>query len=133
MSFSKKYRNVLSFWLLEAWAHTSSSTPPPYIEVSEPSQENERSCIWDRSFDIADFYDYTIKFWKCSDSVNIYLFVVVVLFLVVVVCCCCFFLFFCFLVVFVFVLFVCLSFDLYTTYYPYYYIKIVHIATKVWK
>ena len=30
----------------EVWAHTTSLTPPLYIEVAAPNQESERSCIY---------------------------------------------------------------------------------------
>jgi hypothetical protein len=29
----------------EAWAHKTSLTPPPFIEIPVPSQESEWSCI----------------------------------------------------------------------------------------
>ena len=38
------FREIVLFYLL-VWAHTTRLTPPPFIKVSVPSQESERSCI----------------------------------------------------------------------------------------
>ena len=32
--------------LIKVWTHTTSLTPPLFIQVPVPSQERERSCIW---------------------------------------------------------------------------------------
>ena len=47
------------------WAHKTSLTPPLIIKVPVPSQESDRSCIWD----LVSFDDFSIWFRKCSDSV----------------------------------------------------------------
>ena len=54
----------------EVWAHKTSVTPPPFIEVSVTSQEIERSCICVlRGIDFFSFYKFDIWFWNWSDHV----------------------------------------------------------------
>ena len=47
----------------------TSLTPQLVIEVTVPSQEGERSCICIRGIHFVSFYDLSIEFWNCSDSV----------------------------------------------------------------
>ena len=38
--------DLLSSLREEVWVHKTSLTPPLFIEVPVPIQENKRSCIW---------------------------------------------------------------------------------------
>ena len=52
------------------WFHKTSLAPPRFIEVPVPSEESERV----RSVDFAYFYDLSIRFWSCFDSVVFFVF-----------------------------------------------------------
>jgi hypothetical protein len=52
------------------WFHKTSLAPPRFIEVPVPSEESERV----RSVDFAYFYDLSIIFWSCFDSVVFFVF-----------------------------------------------------------
>jgi hypothetical protein len=55
--------------LIYGWAH-QTMIPAILIEVPVPSQESERSCISLLFVSMfVSFYDLSIGFWKCSDSV----------------------------------------------------------------
>jgi hypothetical protein len=43
--------------------------PPPFIEVPVLSQESERSCICVLGVSILPFLQFSLAFWKCSESV----------------------------------------------------------------
>jgi hypothetical protein len=43
--------------------------------MSVPRQQNEWPC--DRGIEIASFYNFSIEFWKCSDS-GIFLFFIII-------------------------------------------------------
>jgi len=53
----------------EFWVHKTSLTPPPFIEVSVPSLESERSCICVLQISILPlriFYGFFLElFWRC--------------------------------------------------------------------
>jgi hypothetical protein len=68
----------------EIWARKISFTSPCFIEVSVPSQENVLVCICVLGgivlgsivlggIDFTSFYDFSIAFWNCSESVVIFL------------------------------------------------------------
>jgi len=49
-------------------AHSTSLTPPHYIEVPVPSHENDESSIC--VLEVFTFlYEFSIGYWNCSDSV----------------------------------------------------------------
>jgi hypothetical protein len=41
---------------------------PLFIKVRVPTQENERSRIYERNIDFAPFYDFAIVFLNCSNG-----------------------------------------------------------------
>ena len=45
-----------------------------FIEVSVQRQDNDRSCICARCIDCTSFYEFTVVFRKCSDSVLCFVF-----------------------------------------------------------
>jgi hypothetical protein len=52
------------------WVNKASLTLPLFTEVPVPSQESEHSCVCVLvGIDFASFYDFSIGFWNCSDSV----------------------------------------------------------------
>ena len=56
------------------WASKTNLTKSLFIDMSVPRQQNERPC--DRGIEIASFYNFSIGFWKCSDS-GIFLFCII--------------------------------------------------------
>ena len=66
--------NVL-FLKVKVKAHERSLTPSfVFIEVSVERQDNEQSCICVRCIDCTSFYELTVVFRKCSDSVLCFVF-----------------------------------------------------------
>jgi hypothetical protein len=59
------------------WAITGSCEPL-VIEVTVPTQKSERSCIVE-SIDFVSLYDYSVWFWKCYNSMVLFLFFFIVL------------------------------------------------------
>ena len=56
-------------------SHKTSLNPPLFIEVTVQRQENERSCICILGVSIyLLFYDYSIRFRNCSDSMIVFIF-----------------------------------------------------------
>jgi len=54
------------------WAHTTSLTPPLFIEVSAPRQEIERLYMSVRCIGFASFYMFAIGFLICCESVVLF-------------------------------------------------------------
>ena len=66
--------NVL-FLKVKVKAHERSLTPSfVFIEVSVERQDNEQSCICVRCIDCTSFYEFTVVFRKCSNSVLCFVF-----------------------------------------------------------
>ena len=54
---------------LRGKAYTTSLTSQPFREVPVPSQDSKRSSIHLLGVSILTFYDFSIRFCNCSDSV----------------------------------------------------------------
>jgi len=57
----------------EVCAHRSSLTPPFFVEVPDPGQASEQSCICVVGYQFGT-YDFSIGFWNCSDHVVFFVF-----------------------------------------------------------
>jgi hypothetical protein len=56
----------------------TSLSPPPLIEVPVPSQEGEAiMSLFTRGIHFASFYNFSVGFWKCSDAVKIFAFILI--------------------------------------------------------
>jgi hypothetical protein len=58
------------------WDHRASLNPKLYVEVPVLNQESERSCICPcvRGIYLVRFYNFSIRFWYCSDHVVLFVF-----------------------------------------------------------
>ena len=76
------FRSFINLWLptmglfLSHTFYHFSLTPPLFNRVPVPSQESERPCIiiCVRIIDFASFFDFSIVFWNCSDTVVFFVF-----------------------------------------------------------
>ena len=76
------FRSFINLWLptmglfLSHTFYHFSLTPPLFNRVPVPSQESERPCIiiCVRILDFASFFDFSIVFLNCSDSVVFFVF-----------------------------------------------------------
>ena len=76
------FRSFINLWLptmglfLSHTFYHFSLTPPLFNRVPVPCQESERRCIiiCVRILDFASFFDFSIVFWNCSDSVVFFVF-----------------------------------------------------------
>jgi hypothetical protein len=53
----------------QVYAHNTSFAPSLFIEINAQSQEGAWSCICVLEVSILPLYEFSIGFWKCSDSV----------------------------------------------------------------
>jgi selenocysteine lyase/cysteine desulfurase len=49
-----------------------TSLAPLFIEVPSPNKKSERSCVYILEITILPFYDISIGFWECSDSLEMF-------------------------------------------------------------
>ena len=76
------FRSFINLWLptmglfLSHTFYHFSLTPPLFNRVPVPSQESERPCIiiCVRILDFASFFDFSIVFLNCSDTVVFFVF-----------------------------------------------------------
>ena len=76
------FRSFINLWLptmglfLSHTFYHFSLTPPLFNRVPVPSQESERPCIiiCVRILDFASFFDFSIVFWNCSNTVVFFVF-----------------------------------------------------------
>ena len=76
------FRSFINLWLptmglfLSHTFYHFSLTPPLFNRVPVPCQESERPCIiiCVRILDFASFFDFSIVFWNCSNTVVFFVF-----------------------------------------------------------